>query len=62
MKAIPVLIEKELVDGLKRTFPVLKVTPETTVPEVYYEAGIRRVIAFLETVQALQTNQISGPN
>lgn len=53
MNITPV-ITKDLIEYLKRLFPKHDVAPESSMQEIYYNAGIYRVINTLEAVREKQ--------
>lgn len=47
-------IDKALMDYLKRLFPEREITPESSMQEMYFWAGVAKVITTLETLMAKQ--------
>lgn len=53
MDRIPVITE-DLLGYLKKLFPKQEITPETSMQEMYFWAGVAKVITTLETLMTKQ--------
>ena len=54
MKINTYKIPQGLIDDLERIYPELRVTPQTTLEEVYYHGGIRAIIQQIKTMKSKQ--------
>lgn len=46
-------------EDLERLFPAIEVKPDTSLQEIYFNAGVRKVVNTLKTIKEKQTKEVN---
>lgn len=49
----------KFMEDLERLFPAIEVKPDTSLQEIYFNAGVRKVVNTLKTIKEKQAKEVN---